>query len=137
MELILLLFALLAGQQKQSDLLRPLGKFLESGDLAAIIRNEWFRSQTFGQVSGKELAEAYEGAAKLADGGLLRAIGGKDVQSAARTLAGLTPALSALFAQNAAKSQAESAAEGTENPFAPIAPFADAQILCRLNRYFS
>ena len=138
MEILILLIALLAGQKKQADFLRPLGKFLESGEISAIIKSDWFRAQTFGSVNGKELAEAYENAAKLAEGGLLRALGGKDVQSAAETIAGLAPALSALFAQQKADPQnAEAAESAAENPFAPIAPFADAQIVYSLNRYFS
>lgn len=137
MEILILLIALLAGQKKQDDFLRPLGKFLESGEISAIIKSDWFRAQTFGSVNGKELAEAYENAAKLADGGLLRALGGKDVQSAAETIAGLAPALSALFAQQKAAPTKAEAAESAENPFAPIAPFADAQIVYSLNRYFA
>ena len=138
MELFILLIALLAGQKKQGDFLRPLGRFLESGEISAIIKSDWFRAQTFGKVSGKELAEAYENAAKLADGGLLRALGGKDMQSAAETIARLAPALSALFAQQkAAPPTAEAAENAAENPFAPIAPFADAQIVYCLNRYFA
>ena len=68
MELFILLIALLAEQKKQGDFLRPLGRFLESGEISAIIKSDWFRAQTFGSVNGKELAEAYENAAKLADG---------------------------------------------------------------------
>ena len=69
--------------------------------------------------------------------GLLRALGGKDVQSAAETIAGLAPALSALFAQQKTAPPKAEAAESAENPFAPIAPFADAQIVYSLNRYFA
>ena len=116
MEILILLIALLAGQKKQADFLRPLGKFLESGEISAIIKSDWFRAQTFGSVSGKELAEAYENAAKLADGGLLRALGGKDMQSAAETVARLAPALSTLFAQQKEAPPKTEAAESAAEP---------------------
>ena len=58
MELLILLIALLAGQKKQDDFLRPLGKFLESGEISAIIKSDWFRAQQSAAETIARLAPA-------------------------------------------------------------------------------
>ncbi len=135
MEILLLLLALLSRQNKtaEPDFLQTLGKFLENGNPADILKSDWFRTQKIGRISGKEIADALEGAEKLTSGNLLNELTGKNGASVFQLLQEVLPALSSLLTKSApAYAKQES---GWQNPLAPIAAIADAQIIYCLNRY--
>lgn len=111
----------------------------------AIVQSDWFRGLRFGNVEGKELAEAAEKMEALANGGLRALLSGRadsDVLAALAGALGLPEGLASLL--NGPAMQAFGAMAGgseppvpAENPFAPIANIADPEILYALNRCFS
>lgn len=151
MEIALFLLLFLLAENKTDGLkeLPPVEPF-KNGDWKALVRSDWFARQSFGGVSGKEIAGTAAALENLAGyGDALKGLFGKDSVLSPATAGELLKNLGGLNfsaesggespfgnAANAA-APAENAHTPAENPFAPIANIADAEILCALTRYFA
>ena len=150
MEIILIILALAAGKrhgEKDADLYRLIGQFLQDGSIDCLLDSEWFQEQTIGTISGKEFAAAYKTVKAFTENvhGLPTSLL-SDGSAFTQTFQHALPVLSEIFLRHAQKSEEHETPsisnqqedfENLTNPFSPIAKIADSQILVCLNQYYS
>ena len=151
---IILLLLALTGQNGRTAQELPPPELLR-GDWNALLHSDWFASRSFGGVTGREIARAADTFSKLAEHkDALRSLlqgdrsalsGGLQTDEIFETLsrfAALAEGTGGLGSLFGVKSTEKAGAEEPppavkENPLAPIANIADAEIICSLTRYFA